>query len=95
MVRGFVAGRMFFIGVLPFNTKTKVAPVSATACVAGIAGFFGGVTMPHILCCFVVFDVMAVLSSSSTTAFWVVYKVGSAPNDFTHLTTTCSAPHRQ
>jgi hypothetical protein len=85
---------MFFIGV-PFKTKTKVGPVIVTACVGGIDGFFGGVTMPHILCRFVMFNVMTLLSSSLTTIFCVGYKIGLASNDFTHLTTTCTAPHHQ
>ena len=85
---------MFFIGV-PLNTNTKVAPVSAITCVGGIVGFFSGVIMQHISCHFAMFDVMTILSSSSTIIFWLGYKLGLAPNGFIHLTTTCSAPHSQ
>ena len=49
MMRGVPAGRIFLIFV-PFNTNTDVAPVSATACVGGIAGFLGCVIMPHNSC---------------------------------------------
>ena len=94
IVRGCEADLMFFVGV-PFNTKIKIAPVSAIACVGGISGFFGCIIMPHILFRLFTFDVMTVLSSSSTTIFWVGYKVGLEPNDVTHLTSTCSAPQCQ
>ena len=40
MLRGFVVGCIFYMGVF-FMTITNVAPVSATACVMGIAGFLG------------------------------------------------------
>ena len=73
---------MFFVGV-PFNTKIEVAPVSATACVGGISGFFGCIIMPHISFCLFTFDVMTILSSSSTSIFWVGYKVGLEPNGYT------------
>ena len=72
-----------------------VAPVSATACVLGIAVFLGCMLDAHI--CRRWFDklsVTTVMSSLSTTMFWVGYKVGSETNEFKHLTSTCSAPHR-
>jgi len=59
----------FFIFVL-FNTNTNVAPESATACVGGIAGFLGCVITPPNLCDLLMFDVMTVLSSSSSIYFW-------------------------
>ena len=40
MVRGSVAGRMFFMGV-PAITKIDVAPVSAMACVSENASILG------------------------------------------------------
>ena len=70
ITRGFTAGRMFFI-VVPFNTKIEVAPVHATACVGGIAGFIGCIIMPHILCNLLMFDAMIIISLSLTTIFWV------------------------
>ena len=95
IMRGFTAGRMFFI-VVPFNTKIEIAPAPATSCVGGIAGFFGCVIMPHILCNFLMFDVTMIISSSLTTIlFWVGYKVGFEPNDVTHLISTCSVPQCQ
>ncbi len=47
ILRGFVVGRTFFIGVF-FMTNTDVAPVSATACVMGIDGFLGCMIDTHI-----------------------------------------------
>ena len=72
--------------------NTGVAPVSATACIGGIDGFLGCVIMPHNLFDPLMFDVMTVLSSSSSIIFLVGYKVGLEPNEFTHLISTCSAP---
>ena len=80
--RGVTAGQIFFI--FPFNTNTDIAPVSATACVGGIDGFLGCVIMPHNSCDPLVFDVIIVLSSSSSILYLVGYKVGVEPNDFTH-----------
>ncbi len=40
ILRGFVVGHTFFIGVF-FMTIMDIAHVSATACVMGIDGFFG------------------------------------------------------
>jgi hypothetical protein len=79
MVRGFVAGRIFLIKV-PFNMKTEVAPVSATACVGGIAGFVGCVQGAHTLICSVVLEVTTVSLSILTSIFWVGYKVGLETN---------------
>ena len=39
ILRGFVVGHTFLIGAF-FMTNTDVAPVSATACVMGIDGFW-------------------------------------------------------
>ncbi len=47
ILRGFVVGHIFFIGVF-FMTITDVAPVSATACVMGIDGFLGCTLNAHI-----------------------------------------------
>ncbi len=72
-----------------------VAPVSATACVMGIDGFLGCMLDAHICCRrFDKFSVITVMSSLSMSMFWVGYKVGSEPNEFKHLISTCSAPHR-
>ena len=91
MTRGVTAGQIFFIFV-PCNSNTNVALISVTACVGGIDGFLGCVIMPHILCDPLMFDVMTVLSSSSSIVFLVGYKVGLEPNDFTHLIST-ALPH--
>ena len=48
IVRGFVAGRTFFILGVFFMIITDVAPVSATACVIGIDGFLGCTLDAHI-----------------------------------------------
>ncbi len=49
ILRGFVVGRTFFIGVFCM-TNMYVALVSATACVMGIDGFFGMYTLrAHLL----------------------------------------------
>jgi hypothetical protein len=75
-------------------TNMDVAPVSATACVMGIAGFLGCMLDAHI--CRRWFDklsVTTVMSSLSTTTFWVGYKVGSETNEFKHFSSTGSAPH--
>jgi hypothetical protein len=72
-----------------------VAPVSATACVMGIAGFLGCMLDAHICCRWVdKFSMTTVMSSLSTSTLWVGYKVWSKPNEFIHLISTCSAPHR-
>jgi hypothetical protein len=92
MVRGFVAGQIFLIGV-PLNTKIEVALVSATACVGGIAGFVGCMQGAHTLIRFVVLEVTTVSSSMLTSRFWVGYKVGSETNGFKHFNSTCFAPH--
>jgi hypothetical protein len=92
MVRGFVAGQIFLIG-FPFNTMTKVAPVSATACVSGIAGFVGCMQEAHTSICFVLMEVTTVLPSMLTSRFWVGYKVGSETNGFKHFNSTYFAPH--
>jgi hypothetical protein len=47
IVRGFVAMRIFCIGVC-FMTNMDVAPVSATACVLGIDDFLGCTLDAHI-----------------------------------------------
>ncbi len=89
---GVTADQIFFI-LVPFNTNTDVAPVSATACVGGIDGFLDCVTTPHNFCDPLMFEVITVLSSSSSSVLFLVgYKVGWEPNDFTHLISTCSAP---
>ena len=75
MTRGVTAGQIFFI-LVPFNTNTDVAPVSATACVGGIDGFLGCVFMPHNLCDPLMFDVITVLSSSSSIVFLEGYRIG-------------------
>jgi hypothetical protein len=94
MLSGFFVGRTFCIGV-PFMTIILVAPVSATACVMGIDGLLGCTLDAHICCLwFDKFSVTTVMSSWSTPLFWVGYKVGSEPNEFKHLTSTFSAPHR-
>ena len=93
ILRGFVVGRTFFIGVL-FMTNTDVAPVSATACVMVIDGFLRCTLDAHICrCWFDKLSVTTVMSSMSMTMFWVGYKVGSETNEFKHFTSTCSAPH--
>jgi hypothetical protein len=93
ILRGFVVGRTFFIGVF-FVTITDVAPVSATACVMGIDGFLGCTLDAHIWWrCFDKLSDTTVMSSLSTTMVWVGYKVGSEKNEFKHFTSTCSAPH--
>ena len=93
ILRGFVVGHTFFIGVF-FVTITDVAPVSAIACVMGIDGFLGCMLDAHI--CWHWFDklsVTTVILSLSTTMVWVGYKVGSETNEFKHFTSTCSAAH--
>ena len=72
-----------------------VAPVSATACVMGIDGSLGCMLDAHI-CCRLVdkLSVTTVMSSLSESTLWVGYKVWSEPNEFKHLISTCSAPHR-
>ena len=72
-----------------------VAPVSATACVMGIDGFLGCMLDAHICCRRVdKLSVTTVMSSLSKSMLWVGYKVWSEPNEFKHLISTCSAPHR-
>ena len=93
ILRGFVVGRTFFIGVF-FMTNTDVAPVSATPSVMGINGFLGCTLEAHICRCW--FDKLSattVMSLLSTSMFWVGYKVGSETNEFKHFTSSCSAPH--
>jgi hypothetical protein len=69
ILRGFVAGRTFFIGV-SFMTITDVAPVSATACVMGIVGLLGCVLGAHILHHHVdTLEVTTVVLSSSLCIF--------------------------
>ncbi len=68
IVRGFVAGQIFFIGV-PFITNTEVALVSATACVGGIAGFVGCMQEAQTLICCFLLAVTTVLSSMLTSRF--------------------------
>ncbi len=63
IVRGCVVGRMFIISV-PVMINTKVAPVSITAWVSGIAGILGGMTGAHTLCCHKRF--------AATTVFFIV-----------------------
>jgi hypothetical protein len=93
ILRGFVAGRTFFIGV-SFMTITDVASVSATACVMGIVGLLGCVLGVHILRRRVdTLEVTTVVLSSSLCTLLVGYKVGVETNDFTHLCVTCFAPH--
>ena len=92
MVRGFVVGQIFLIGV-PFNTNTKVALVSATACVGGITGVVGCVQWAHTSKRFVLLEVTSVLSSTLTSRFWVGYKVGSETNGFKHFNSIYFAPH--
>jgi hypothetical protein len=87
-----VASQIFLIGV-PFNTNTKVALVSATACVDGIAGFIGCVQGAHTLICSVVLEVTTVSLSMLTSRFWVGYKVGSETNGFKYFNSTCFALH--
>ncbi len=94
ILRGFVAGRTFFIGV-SFMSITDVAPVLATACVMGIIGLLGCVLGAHILGCRIdTLEVTTVVLSSSLCIILVGYKVGDETNDFTHLCVTCFAPHR-
>ena len=101
ILSGFVVGLTFFIGV-SFMTNMDVAPVSATACVMAIDGFLGCILDAHICCCwfntvsrrFDKFPLTIVMSSLSTPLFWVGYKGGFETNDFKHLSSTCSAPHR-
>jgi len=70
-------------------TNMDVAPVSATACVMGIDGFLGCMLDAHICCrWFDKFSITTVMSSLSTSMFWVGYKVGSETNEFKHLTST-------
>jgi hypothetical protein len=59
---------MFLISV-PFNTNTKVAWVSATACVGGMAGFVGCVQGAHTAIHSVVLEVNTVFSSTLTSRF--------------------------
>jgi hypothetical protein len=93
ILRGFVAGRTFFMGV-SFMTITDIVPVSATVCVMGIVGLLGCVLGVHILCCRVnTLEVTTVVSLSSLCILLVGYKVGDETNNFTHLCVTCFAPH--
>ena len=46
MLRGFIAGRIFFLGV-SFITITDVAPISATMWVMGIISFLGWILSAH------------------------------------------------
>jgi hypothetical protein len=93
ILRGFVAGRTFFIGV-SFMTITDVVPVLATACVMGIVGLLGCVLRAHILRCRVnTWEVTTVVLSLSLCTLLVGYKVGVETNGFTHLCVTCFAPH--
>jgi hypothetical protein len=62
MVRGFLVGLIFFMGI-PFITKTDVAPVSANGCDGCIAGYHGCMLRAYILPPLNVFNVMKVLSS--------------------------------
>ncbi len=87
-----MAGPIFLIRV-PFNTKIKVAPVSATTCVGGIARFVGCVQGAHTLICFVVLEVTTVLLSMLTSRIWVGYKVGLETNGSKHFNSTCFVPH--
>jgi hypothetical protein len=74
MVRGSVAGRMFFMGV-PAITKIDVAPVSAMACVSANVSVLGtpclrAEAMLRAEATFLsreVFDIMTVASSLSLT----------------------------
>jgi hypothetical protein len=81
MMRRCVAGQIFFMSV-PFMTNTKVAPVSATACVGSIAGCLGCTTGAHISCHHNIFVVTTVLSLSLMAKLWVEYKVGVELNEF-------------
>jgi hypothetical protein len=92
ILRGFVVGQIFLIGV-PFNTNTKVAPVSATTCVGGIASFVGCVQGAHTLICFVMLEVTTISLSMLTSRFWVGYKVGFETNDYKHFNSTCFVQH--
>ena len=93
MLRGLGAIRTLRMGVSAI-TNTVVAPVSAIPCELGINGEVVCMLCTHTLC-FDTFDVTTVLSSSSTVLFvWVGYKTGSPINDFKHLISNCSAPHR-
>jgi hypothetical protein len=95
ILSGCVAGCTFFILGVFFMITIDVAHVSATACVIGIDGFLGCMLDAHICCRRVdKFSMTTVMSSLSTFTFWVRYKVGSEPNKFKHLISTCSAPHR-
>jgi hypothetical protein len=94
ILRGFVVGHTFFIGVF-FMTNMDVAPVSATPCVMGINGFMGCTLDAHIRrCWFDKLSVTTVLLLLSTPLFWVGYEIGYVTNEFKHFTSTCSAPHR-
>jgi hypothetical protein len=88
ILRGFVAGCTFFIGV-SFMTIIDIAPVSGTACVMGIVGLLGGLR-----CRIDTLEVTTFVSSLSLCILVVGYKVGDKTNDFTHLCVTCFAPHR-
>ena len=74
MLRGFLAGQIFFIGV-PFITKTNIAPVSTTTCKGEIVGVHGCMLHVHTSPLVDTFDLTNVLSSLSPTAFLVGYKV--------------------
>jgi hypothetical protein len=94
ILRGFVAGCTFFIGV-SFMTITDVVPVLATACVMGIVGMLVCVLGAHILRCRVnTLEETTVVLSLSLCTLLVGYKVGDETNDFTHLCVTCFAPNR-
>ncbi len=76
IVRGCVAGPTFLILGVFFMIIIDVAPVSATACVMGIDGFVECMLDVHICCRrFDKFSVTTVMSSLSTSMFWVGYKV--------------------
>jgi len=66
ILREFVVGRIFFIGVF-FMNNTDVTPVSATACVMGIDGFLGCTLAAHI--CRRWFDKFPVTTVMSSTVY--------------------------
>jgi hypothetical protein len=93
MLSGLGAIRIFFMGVSAI-TNIVVAPVSAMPCELGINGVVVCTLCVHTLLNRVTFEVITVLSSSSEILIWVGYKTGSSINEFKHLNSICSAPHR-
>jgi hypothetical protein len=75
IVRGCVASQKFDM-VVPFMTKTEVAPVSITACVHGILVIYGCILCAHTSCCLDLFIVTNVILLLSSTVVRLGYKVG-------------------